>query len=72
MVSRTRRRLGRTSLLASATVLAATGLAPVAADAAPSTLQPPPARAALQARAGATGAPSLRSKDPGVMANLFE
>ena len=72
MVSPTRRRLGRTSLLAGATLLAATGLAPVAADAAPSTPQAPPARAALQARAGAADAPSLRSKDPGVMANLFE
>ena len=72
MVSPMRRRLGRTSLLVSATVLAAAGLAPVAADAAPSVPRAPASRAALQARSGAADAPALRSKDPGVMANLFE
>ena len=70
--SPTRRRLGRTSLLAGATVLAATGLVPVAADGAPSTPLAPPSRAALQARSGAADAPGLKSRDPGVMANLFE
>ena len=72
MVSPSRRRLRRMPLIASATVLAAAGLAPTAAHAAPATPQAPPSRSALQARAGAADAPSLRSADPGVMANLFE
>lgn len=76
MVPPVRRRLPRTAAVvittvASTTVFVVAGLAP-AADAAPSTPQAPPVRAALQARAGAADAPSLRSADPGVMANLFE
>lgn len=73
MVPSLRRPLRRTALLASTTLLAAAGLVPTAAEAAaPTTPAAPPSRAALAARSGAADAPSLRSKDPGVMANLFE
>jgi alpha-amylase len=72
MVPPLRARPSRTAVIASTTVFAVACLAPVTADAAPTTPQAPPARAALVARAGAADAPSLRSKDPGVMANLFE
>jgi len=77
MVPPVRRRLVRTAAVvcttvASTTVLVVAGLAPSAAHAAPTGPSAPPPRAALQARAGAADAPSLRSRDPGVMANLFE
>ena len=72
MVPPLRRRLNRTALIASTILVAGTGLAPTAADAAPAAPAPAPSRAVLQARSGASDAPSLRSADPGVMANLFE
>jgi len=72
MVSSPRRRLVRTAAVAGTTLLVAGVLVPSTAGAAPPIPDAPPARAALQARTGAADAPSLRSKDPGVMANLFE